>query len=43
VGFRLRQGYGATRDDHPPTAPLASENFFNLFLGHETSSLLLFG
>ena len=35
--------YGCGLDDHPTTAPLASENFFNLFLGHETSSLLLSG
>jgi hypothetical protein len=35
--FRLRhQGYGGTRDDHPLTAPRASENFFKLFLGHDT-------
>jgi hypothetical protein len=48
AGFRLRQppplklwrsrGYGATRDEHLPTPPRASEDFFKLFLGHNISS-----
>jgi hypothetical protein len=46
AGCRLRQppplmlwrsrGYGGTRDDHPGTAPRASENFFKLFLRRDT-------